>query len=208
MNYVAAAAAFALAVLGMPDSRLPGALEAPGAAASDPAGRAPAPSADVFPDARMRCGIGKPRLLAESWQARPLILALVYGACPETCTEFLGRLRDAAHAEGGLGSDYSIVVASFLPTDRLEHVAHYATRLGLTNDPSWEFCAIDPRDLTGVLRAIVAAAARAGPGHAFDHATLAVAIKHGRVVQVISDGALPASRLRKIRAEFRGAEPI
>ncbi|MCC6848676.1 MAG: SCO family protein [Deltaproteobacteria bacterium] len=142
--------------------------------------------------------------LASLWERKPLVLALFYSHCTRTCGLFLRNL-DAAVTETGGADAYDVVALSFDPEDTLEDVAKMARGLGLADKRGWFFGVSDPASMARLMDAVGFWRERdANDPTQFDHPSMVVGIRDGRIVQVLLGTAVAPSRMRDLIYEIRG----
>lgn len=183
------------------------------AGAEPPAAPQPSPvtrpdeAASVYrevPEVPIRLCDGREAKLSDLWRERPLLMTLVFSRCAGVCSPFLGTLRSLAEDEGGGGKDYNLLALSFDSRDEPADLAAMAEAAGASGKPGWHF-AVAPREAIDRLTAFLDYRTQWNESTGqFDHPATMIAIDEGRVVRVVTGGALSPARFREVTAELAG----
>ncbi len=159
----------------------------------------------AVPDIPIRTGTGEGLRLADLWRDRPLLISLFYRRCSGTCSPFLHSLKEAVDTAGGLGKRYGLVSISFDPRDTADDVRNMAMGLGVADHPDWTFAVAQPADVENLNRAIGFWYRSAQSADQFDHPSLVVAVRDGRIVRVLRENIVDHARLKEVLWELRGS---
>ncbi|HET7291469.1 MAG TPA: SCO family protein [Vicinamibacteria bacterium] len=158
----------------------------------------------VVPDLEVRTTAGASRPLSSYWQARPLLLALVFTRCAGTCSPLLASLARAEEQVGGSGEAYATFVLSFDPRDGPADMGGMAALLGLGDDARWTFGVAHEGDVRRLAEAIGFWYAWDGERGQFDHPGMLVALRGGRVLRLLVGTQVEPARLHEVVRELRG----
>lgn len=189
-------------------------LVAAGAVSGETSPQAPVPPVNrpdeavsvyrTVPDIPLRLSDGSETTLAALWQERPLLLTLVFTRCAGVCSPFVQTMRSLADAEGGGGKDYDLLALSFDPRDDPGTMAAMAENVGAADKPGWRFAVTQPDAVEELTRFLDFQTKWNASTAQFDHPATLVAIDDGRVVRVLTGGALSPARFREVTAELAG----
>jgi cytochrome oxidase Cu insertion factor (SCO1/SenC/PrrC family) len=158
----------------------------------------------ALPDILLHLADGSRVTLAEVGRGQDLLVTFYYRRCAGVCTPFLQWIADATSAVGGLGSDYRVLALSFDGTDGVDDLAGQARALGLLDDPRWLF-AVTNRESLAMLTNALEFSYRLRPGSdQYDHGSLLVAVRDGRVLRSLRGAPGRTDRLREMVWELRG----
>ncbi len=158
----------------------------------------------VLPELPLRLADGQTRLLSELGRDQDLLLTFFYRRCAGVCAPFLQWVRDATREVGGLGRDYRVLALSFDEADTVADLQAQARALDLQQDPDWSFAVTDPQSLARSAAALDFWVRRLAGSDQYDHGSLLVAIRDGRVLRAISGAPGQTQRLRELVWELRG----
>lgn len=195
--------AFAALLLGL---LAPMAAAAPaGEPAEVPATRAEARiEGRAVPDIPLQLADGSQRTLYGLSQERALLVTFFYRRCAGVCTPFLQWINDASAEVGGLGSDYRVLALSFDEADTVDSLRAQARAFGLLENPHWLFAVTGQSDLAQISGALDFWYRRQSGSDQYDHDSLLVAVRDGRVLRALSGGPGQTQRLRELVWELRG----
>jgi len=159
----------------------------------------------AVPDIPLRLADGREVMLSEFGRGQNLLLTFFYRRCAGVCTPFLQWIADATTEVGGLGTDYRILALSFDESDGIAQLAGQARALGLQNHPDWQFAVTERDALARITGALEFWFRRQGGSDQYDHGSLLVAVRDGRVVRALRGGPQETQRLRELVWELRGS---
>lgn len=158
----------------------------------------------AVPDLRLQLADGRERMLFELGRERTLLVTLYYRRCTGVCTPFLQWIDDATTQVGGLGSDYRVLALSFDEADTAASLGAQARALGLLDNPDWYFAVTERSALADIAGALEFWYRRQPDSDQYDHDSLLVAVRDGRVIRALSGGPGQTQRLRELVWELRG----
>lgn len=156
------------------------------------------------PDIPLRLSDGSETTLAALWRERPLLLTLVFTRCAGVCSPFVRTMRSLADAEGGGGRDYDLLALSFDARDDPATMTAMAENTGVAGQPGWSFAVTRPGAAEELMRFLDFQTRWNESTAQYDHPATMVAIADGRVVRVLTGGALSPARFREVTAELSG----
>ena len=158
----------------------------------------------AVPDIRLRLAGGRQRMLSELSQGQALLVTFFYRRCAGVCTPFLEWINAATVEVGGLGSDYRVLALSFAEADTVADLQAQARVFGLLENPDWYFAATGQAALAEIAGALEFWYRRQPDSNQYDHGSLLVAVRDGRVIRALSGGPGQTQRLRELVWELRG----
>lgn len=158
----------------------------------------------TVPDVELHLEDGRLTRLSALWSDRALLLTLFYRRCTGTCEPLLLSVRDAVGRTGGLGTEYRILGLSFDASDTAEDMRAQARALDLANAHDWKFAVASASDVQRISDALGFWFRRDPATGQFDHPTLLVAIRNGRIVRALAGYPLSRERLLELVWELRG----
>ncbi len=182
---------------------------ATGVVAAEPA-RLPATRAEAriegrsVPDIPLQLANGDERMLSELGQGQALLVTFFYGRCAGVCQPFLEWIDDATTQVGGLGKDYRVLALSFDEADTVADLRTQARAFGLLDNPHWYFAVAEHAALAQITGALEFWYRRQSASKQYDHGSLLVAVRDGRVIRALSGGPGQTQRLRELVWELRG----
>lgn len=156
------------------------------------------------PDIPLRLADGSGRMLSELARDRALLVTFFYRRCTGVCTPFLQWIDDASAEVGGLGEDYRVLALSFDEADTVADLRAQASAFGLLEHPDWHFAVVDRHALARIAGALEFWFQQRPQTDQFDHGSLLVAVREGRVVRALGGGPGQTQRLRELVWELRG----
>ena len=141
--------------------------------------------------------------LSQTWQRRPLLVALVFARCAEICPPFLRSFAEAVKTVGGAGRDYDVVVLSFDPRDTVKDMAAVAARHGLADAAGWTFGVTSAAEARSLARAVGFWIRWDPERELYDHPAMLAAIDRSRVVRLLVGATVLPRRLREVVWELR-----
>lgn len=158
----------------------------------------------ALPALPLRLADGSAHMLSELGRDQDLLLTFFYRRCAGVCVPFLQWVRDATREVGGLGDDYRVLALSFDEADTVADLQAQAASLDLQDHPDWTFAVTDAQSLARTAAALDFWYRRLAGSDQYDHGSLLVAIRDGRVLRVISGAPGQTQRLRELVWELRG----
>ena len=158
-----------------------------------------------LPDIEIELGDGSETHLSELWAERPLMLTLVFSRCYGVCSPFLKTIRSVADDVGGTARDFDFLVLSFDSRDTTDEMKIMAETTGAAGREGWHFGIASEADIKRLTETIGFQFQWNETSQQFDHpATLVALSEKGRVVRVVTGGALSHARFREVVSELRG----
>ncbi len=158
-----------------------------------------------LPDIQIELDDGSKPHLSELWQQRPLLLTLVFSRCYGVCSPFLKTIRSVADDVGGTARDYDFLVLSFDSRDTTDEMKIMAETTGAAGREGWHFGIASEADIALLTKSISFQFKWNETSQQFDHpATLVALSEKGRIVRVVTGGALSHARFREVTSELRG----
>lgn len=157
-----------------------------------------------LPDIPVTLADGRQVALSSLWRERPLFLTLVFTRCYGVCSPFLRTVRSVADDVGGTGADYNIVALSFDSRDTADELSIMAGSAGAKDRAGWYFALASPADIARLTQAIGFEYKWNEATQQFDHPATLVGVDRGRVVRLLTGGAVSPARFREMLAEMRG----
>lgn len=185
----------------------PGSAMGGGESGQRPPVKRPEEAVSVYrrvPDIPIRLADGRETSLSDLWTDRPLLMTLVFSRCAGVCSPFLRTLRSLADADGGGGREYDLLALSFDARDSTAAMAAMAEAIGAAGRPGWHFAVASPESIERLTTFLDFQVQWNESTAQFDHPATLVAIDDGRVVRVVTGGALSPARFREVTAELRG----
>lgn len=198
MKSHAAAAALVLLVL---TAWVPGAAPGPEAVPRPDEGTVVGRS---LPDIGIELADGKKTSLSALGEKRPLILTLVFSRCAGVCSPFLRTIRSVADDVGGVSVDYDFLVLSFDSRDTAEEMGLMAEYVGAGRRAGWNFGVAGREDIGRLAGALGFQFRWSEEAQQFDHPAVLVAMRDGRVLRMVTGGAVSHARFREVVSELRG----
>lgn len=158
----------------------------------------------AVPDIPVQLADGRTRMLSDLGRERALLVTLFYRRCAGVCTPFLQWIHDATAQVGGLGSDYQVLALSFDEADTVADLQAQARAFDLQEHPDWHFAITERSALAKITGALQFWARRQADSDQYDHDSLLVAVREGRVIRALSGGPGQTQRLRELVWELRG----
>jgi len=186
------------------------ACEVAASGASTPAQTLPTTRAEAriegraVPDIPLQLADGHERTLFELGDERALLVTFFYRRCTGVCTPFLQWVADATTEVGGLGTDYRVLALSFDEADTAGQLRAQARALGLLESADWHFAVASQADVAEIAGALDFWYRRQVDTEQFDHDSLLVAVRNGRVIRALNGGPGQTQRLRELVWELRG----
>ncbi|AMN47752.1 hypothetical protein ACG33_11720 [Steroidobacter denitrificans] len=156
------------------------------------------------PDIPLQLADGRKRMLSDLSREQALLVTFFYRRCAGVCMPFLEWINNAIMEVGGLGSDYQVLALSFDEADTVTDLLAQARVFGLLGNRDWHFAVTDRAALAGITEALDFWYRRQGSSNQYDHGSLLVAIRNGRVIRALSGGPGQTQRLRELVWELRG----
>lgn len=179
-------------------------------AAAEPAPMLPATRAEArieghaVPDIPLRLSDGRELTLFELGRDQALLVTFFYRRCTSVCTPFLQWIDDATTEVGGLGTDYRVLALSFDEADTVAHMRAQARALRLQENQDWHFAVTERSALADITGALAFWSRRQPDSEHYNHDSLLVAVRNGRVIRALSGGPGQTQRLRELVWELRG----
>jgi len=158
----------------------------------------------AVPDIPLRMPDGRDRMLSELGQGKALLVTFFYRRCTGVCTPFLEWINEATAEVGGLGSDYQVLALSFDDSDSVVDLQAQARTFGLLENRDWHFAVTDQAALAEIAGALDFWYRRQSGSNQYDHGSLLVAVRDGRVIRALTGGPGQTQRLRELVWELRG----
>lgn len=158
----------------------------------------------ALPDIPLRLANGHERMLSELGQGEALLVTFFYGRCSGVCQPFLEWIKNATGQVGGLGKDYQVLALSFDEADTVADLRAQADAFGLLDNPHWHFAVAEHTALARITGALEFWYRRQPGSTQYDHGSLLVAVRDGRVIRALSGGPGQTQRLRELVWELRG----
>jgi len=158
----------------------------------------------AVPDIALRLADGRERMLSELGRNQALLVTFFYRRCAGVCTPFLQWIDQATAEVGGIGRDYRVLALSFDDADTVADLQAQARTFGLSENPDWHFAVTGRDSLARIAGALEFWYRRQPDSEQFDHGSLLVAIRDGRVIRALSGGPGQTQRLRELVWELRG----
>jgi cytochrome oxidase Cu insertion factor (SCO1/SenC/PrrC family) len=158
----------------------------------------------AVPDIPLRLADGHERMLSDLSQGQALLVTFFYRRCAGVCMPFLEWINNATTEVGGLGSDYQVLALSFDEADTVADLRAQARIFGLLENRNWHFAVTDQAALADITGALDFWYRRQGSSNQYDHGSLLVAVRDGRVIRALSGGPGQTQRLRELVWELRG----
>lgn len=158
----------------------------------------------TVPDIPLQLADGSERMLAELGRNRALLITFFYRRCAGVCTPYLEWINEATADVGGVGRDYRVLALSFDDADTVADLRAQARALGLLNDPDWHFAVTIRSALEEIAGALEFWYRREADSDQYDHGSLLVAVRDGRVMRALVAGPGQTQRLRELLWELRG----
>lgn len=164
------------------------------------------------PDIRVTTTNGERLTLSQLAGERSLILTFVFTRCSGVCSPFLRSWRTADRALAS-STPYVRLVLSFDPRDTLDDLATLRHHLGASEDEEeWIAAIAAPDDVRRLADAIGFWWSWDEPLQQFDHPAMLAGIRQGRLVRLLSGGAVSPARLdelvREVSGEFVRSYPL
>ena len=156
------------------------------------------------PDIKIQTTVGTEVHLSTIWQAKPVLLTMVFTRCAGVCSPFLRSLQSAVSEAGGLGTDFRVLVLSFDPKDTLADMQMMADSLSVKSDPNWIFGVASPADIGRLAEATGFWFQWDQPSQQYDHPAAVETIDRGKVVRMLVGATVPQASLREVVQELRG----
>lgn len=159
----------------------------------------------TLPDIQIELDDGRKAALSTLWQERPLLLTLVFSRCYGVCSPFLKTIRSVADDVGGTAKDYDFLVLSFDSRDTTDEMKIMAETTGAAGHAGWHFGIATEADIARLTEAIGFQFQWNETSQQYDHpATLVALSETGKVVRVVTGGALSHARFSEVVSELRG----
>lgn len=158
----------------------------------------------AVPDIALRLADGRERMLSELGRNQALLVTFFYRRCAGVCTPFLQWIDEATAEVGGIGHDYRVLALSFDEADTVADLQAQARTFGLLENANWHFAVTGRDSLAQIAGALEFWYRRQPDSDQFDHGSLLVAIRDGRVIRALSGGPGQTRRLRELVWELRG----
>ena len=157
-----------------------------------------------LPDIAVDLGDGHKRALSSLWQQRPLLVTFVFTRCAGVCSPFLRALRSVSADARGAGTDYDFLVLSFDTRDTTNEMSALSQFTGTSGQNGWHFGLAAPEDIERLTRAVGFKYQWNAASQQFDHPASLVAIREGKVIRLLTGGAISPARFREVLSELRG----
>lgn len=158
----------------------------------------------AVPDIPLQLADGREGMLSDLSQDRALLVTFFYRRCAGVCMPFLEWINNATVEVGGLGSDYQVLALSFDEADTVADLHAQARVFGLLDNRNWHFAVTDQAALAQITGALDFWYRRQARSNQYDHGSLLVAVRNGRVIRALSGGPGQTQRLRELVWELRG----
>lgn len=178
--------------------------------AASPPSAIPRPdeAAAVFhplPDIQIELADGHKAALSTLWKERPLLLTLVFSRCYGVCSPFLKTIRSVADDVGGTAQEYDFLVLSFDSRDTTDEMKIMAEATGAGGRVGWHFGIASEADIARLTQAIGFQFQWNETAQQYDHpATLVAVSETGKVVRVVTGGAISHARFSEVISELHG----
>lgn len=157
-----------------------------------------------LPDMEVTLANGRKQPLSAFWQQRPLLVTFVFTRCYGVCSPFVRTLRSVSADVGGAGTGYDFLVLSFDTRDTSEAMTALAEVTGAQGRPGWHFGLVMPEDIERLTRAVGFKYQWNAASQQFNHPASLVAIRDGKVIRLLTGGAVSPARFREVLSELRG----
>ncbi|MDP1592024.1 MAG: SCO family protein [Prosthecobacter sp.] len=158
-----------------------------------------------MPDIQIELDDGRKAAFSTLWKERPLLLTLVFSRCYGVCSPFLKTIRSVADDVGGTAKEYDFLVLSFDSRDTTDEMKIMAETTGAGGRAGWHFGIASEADIARLTQAIGFQFQWNETAQQYDHpATLVAVSEKGKVVRVVTGGALSRARFSEVVSELRG----
>ena len=154
-------------------------------------------------DVSLSTTAGEDSSLARLWRRRPLLLTMAFSRCHGVCPRHIEALASAVESIGGAGKDFSVLVVSLDPRDRVLDMATFARLRGLEGRPGWTFAVTSPAGIERLQRSIGAWADWDEGRLQFDHPAMIAAIDEGQLIRLLVGAEPAANRVKEMVWELR-----
>jgi cytochrome oxidase Cu insertion factor (SCO1/SenC/PrrC family) len=158
----------------------------------------------AVPDIEVQLRDDSLRTLSQLWSDQPLLVVFFYRRCSGVCVPLLEWVRNAAQEVGGLGDQYRVLALSFDASDTARDLRAQAGLLGLENQPGWLFARAGPDAVAEFANAVGFWFRYDEIMRQYDHSTMVVGIKQGRLVRTLLTNPGQPAPIRNLLWELRG----